>query len=835
LGHRKHGSPGYTIFHIALNKIVFSSDVTFDESELNTRSNKEDHSELDTLHVDAVSRHIEDFKWLEGMAYRDEEQMYITTRVVTQQGFIVTYRALLFNDVVGVEETRPVHAADVEKLTKLYTTYNDLCLSTGDDTAGLHRISRTIDEGGEESTAGPAMVRPMSGSEGNCDESSSRAAEGGPTGAASVETTKQNSSGQPYGRPVPATDVQATPTTEATGEGQPPARSRATSGQRNIEDKPSRARRHRVPLNIGVLGDIEKIYHFSEEAHDFEVQWSDPDLMPNKDTLLYDDIMKTKNPAPWLAAGKAEAEAIIIDNNVFESCELPRNTKPLDTKWVFKRKQDADHSWRHKGRLCVKGFLQRWGVNFYDTFAPTAKWISLRIFLSICACERMFTRQLDVKTAFLYAELKEDVYIKVPKGMSKTDNPFNLSKETLWRCRGPYLKLLKSLYGLKQAPREWYLLLRSFFERQGFTNLKTETCIFVKYVNNHMIIALVFVDDILIACTLTHLLDDLVMKFAKEFKIKDSGEVNLYLSINISIAHRERAAYLDQTDYILAMWTRFQGVESRAVRSPFIENWRIHPDEERDKMTDKDHEYARTFPYRELVGSLLFISMCTRGDIAYHVSYLSRFLELPPKSACLAAKRVLQYLYNTRDRKLILGGVEKPLLTLFCDTDWAACPETRKSVECYMLFMGHGCIMWNSKQQRNVAQSTAEAEYCCLTPGVNMVRWTRNVTYELGRGYRRATAVYTDNTTAQGLVANPIHHSRMKQMHLKYLGLRDISEKHVIVCGRINTKSNPADLGTKPLGGNETESKSSIFFNGLSTLDYELIERPLTEPNDYSV
>jgi hypothetical protein len=227
--------------------------------------------------------------------------------------------------------------------------------------------------------------------------------------------------------------------------------------------------------------------------------------------------------------------------------------------------------------------------------------------------------------------------------------------------------------------------------------------------------------------------------------------------------------------------------------------------------------------------------MCTRGDICFQVHYLSRFLEKPTKSACFAAKRVLQYLYNTRDRKLTLGGISQPLLTLFCDTDWASCVATRKSVEYYLLFLGNGCIMWCSKQQNNIAQSTVEAEYCCLTPGTNMVRWTRGIMYELGLGYKRATTIYTDNTTAQSFVENPVHHSRMKQLHLKFLNMRNQSELGTIVCGRVDTKENPADIGTKALGAIDTEKKSNAFFEGLKTVDYNPVARSLTVDNDYSV
>ena len=140
------------------------------------------------------------------------------------------------------------------------------------------------------------------------------------------------------------------------------------------------------------------------------------------------------------------------------------------------------------------------------------------------------------------------------------------------------------------------------------------------------------------------------------------------------------------------------------------------------------------------MGSLLFIQICTRGDISYNVHYLARFNNSPSKAACLAATRVLQHLYNTRDRKLTLGGTTNPLLTLFCDTDFAACTFTRRSVECFLLYFGLGCIMWQVKRQGSVAQSTGEAEFLALTPGCNMI-WIRTLLKELQLGYTKATAI----------------------------------------------------------------------------------------------
>ena len=284
--------------------------------------------------------------------------------------------------------------------------------------------------------------------------------------------------------------------------------------------------------------------------------------------------------------------------------------------------------------------------------------------------------------------------------------------------------------------------------------------------------------------------------------------------------------------HIEQMWRTFNEQENLRVKTPFVEGWRINLEEEIANETDEDRIYTLSFPYRELIGSLLFIQICTRGDIAYNVHYLARFNSRPVKSACLAATRVLQFLYNTKHRKLTLGGVERPLLTLFCDTDFASCELTRKSVECYHIYMGNGCIMWSAKQQGRVAQSTGEAEFIAMTPGCNMVVWLRTLLSELRLGYTRATSMYTDNETARIVSENPTKHSTMKQIAIKYLMIRHLKSLNIITGGRVATNVNPADLGTKPLGVRELDKKSETFFNGIGDLDYTLVERPMTVISD---
>ena len=140
--------------------------------------------------------------------------------------------------------------------------------------------------------------------------------------------------------------------------------------------------------------------------------------------------------------------------------------------------------------------------------------------------------------------------------------------------------------------------------------------------------------------------------------------------------------------------------------------------------------------------------------------------------------------------------------------------------------------MWQVKQQTRVAQSTGEAEFCAVTPGVNQVVWVRHLLHELELGYSRASAVYTDNDLARSLIENPIHYTRMKQIGVKYFMLTNLRERHVICAGRVPTKLNPADLGTKPLSRSEFEPKADTYFNGIGRLELDPIDRPLTVKTD---
>ena len=844
LGHRPNNSPGYIVHFIEINQVKEVSDVTFDESDLDTSDRSNNQAPTTGLEFSPISRNINDFLWLIGFAYRDEGVFYITTRVVVQHGMIVAYRKTVTPDgKTGVEETRPIHVADVESLVRDYLAENEPSVDLGGLTGVVVINGGCGEPKEEEKSAGPEEGNTPS--EETKSLSNGEVADGRLKGddlASNASKTGRSSSPQKrYNQHLSAKQPQTGTAREgythsATREpidqkqsGSTPLSSASNVGAQEAEAT-TRVRATRVPLNVGVLGDVEKTFFIKDNNIEYIYNVSDVHVTsPN--VLLYNDVVGCADTPAWMEAARDEVNSIVLDNNTWEPAELPAGVTPLTTKWIFKKKK-KEGKVRYKARLCVRGFKQRYGIDYTETYAPTAKWVTLRLFLTICACLGLFTRQLDVKTAFLYAELDEDIYIVTPEGICDKTNPFNLSKEARRLSSGRILRLKKSLYGLKQAPRNWFQTLKQFLLDTGFTSLLTEACIFFKYVDGRIVIIIIFVDDILIGAKSSVDLEELVRLFEERFKISDSGEVNVYLSINITRNLANYSMELDQTEYILQMWNTFKGVENKRITTPFQDNWRIDIEEELENQNDADRAFVAEFPYRELVGSLLFIQICTRGDIAYEVHYLSRFNNRPCKALCLAAKRVLIYLFNTRDRKLTLGGTKLPLLTLFCDTDFAACVDTRKTVECFMVFFGIGCIMWQVKQQSRVAQSTGEAEFCAVTPGVNMIVWIRQLLKELKLGYQRATAVYTDNDVARAMIENPVHYSRMKQISTKYFMLRQVREVNVICAGRIPTDLNPADLGTKPLSYREHCKKARTFFDGLSTLDFDRIPRPLTVAND---
>ena len=205
----------------------------------------------------------------------------------------------------------------------------------------------------------------------------------------------------------------------------------------------------------------------------------------------------------------------MASNRVWDLVELPNGIKAIGCKWVFKTKKDSlGNIERHKVRLVAKGFYQREGIDYTETFSPVSKKDSFRIIMSLVAHFDFDLHQMDVTMTFLNGNLEEEVYTKQPEGFSSNE--------------GEHLvyKLKKSIYGLKQASHQWYLKFHEVIASFGFEENIMDQCIYQKVSGNKICFLVLYVDDILLATNDKGLLYEVKQFLSKNFDMKDMGEAS---------------------------------------------------------------------------------------------------------------------------------------------------------------------------------------------------------------------------------------------------------------------------------------------------------------------
>ena len=243
------------------------------------------------------------------------------------------------------------------------------------------------------------------------------------------------------------------------------------------------------------------------------------------DPVTFLDAVHSPQYDKWNIAMKEEMLSM-ANNGVWDLVELPENFKPIGCKWVFKTKKDAKAKIeRFKSRLVAKGYTQKEGVDYTETFSPVSSKDSFRIIMALTTHFNLELHQMDVKTTFLNGDLYEEVYMKQLEGFV-VDGKENMV------CR-----LQKSIYGLKQASRQWYLKFHDVVTSLGFEENTVDSCIYLKVSGRKFIFLILYVDDILLASNDLGLLMDVKRMLSQNFDMKDLGEANFVLGIEI---HRDR-------------------------------------------------------------------------------------------------------------------------------------------------------------------------------------------------------------------------------------------------------------------------------------------------------
>src|ERR671929_620035 len=477
-----------------------------------------------------------------------------------------------------------------------------------------------------------------------------------------------------------------------------------------------------------------------------------------------------------------------LQNGTWTLVELPPGKKAIGSKWVFKVKHNADGSIeRFKARLVAKGFSQRPGQDYFETFASTMRHATIRTVLALAAIEDLELRSIDISHAFTNSDIDTEIYISQPEGFEQNGPKYV--------CR-----LNKSLYGLKQSPRLWGEKLAEVLYTMGFKKTYSDASLYIYDRDGIKVIVPVFVDDITLASKSVETLDSLVADMSKHFKLRDLGQTSFLLGVGITRDRPNRKIHLSQKQYIVNKLEEFGMAECKPVGTPMLPGLKLSV-EQSPKTPEKKAEMS-SIPYINAVGSLMYLAIMTRPDIAYATSVLARFNSNPGMAHWKAVKHVFRYLKGTMDMKLEYGpnaelGQER--FITYCDADHGGDRDRGKSTSGYMIKVGSGVVAWSSKLQPNVALSTTEAEFVAGVAAGKEICWMQQLFGELGYKTAAPSTLFIDNQSAMSVAKNPEHYGRMKHLDLAYFWLRDKVEERKIQVVHMRTDEMPADLLTKAL------------------------------------
>lgn len=274
----------------------------------------------------------------------------------------------------------------------------------------------------------------------------------------------------------------------------------------------------------------------------------------------------------------------------------------------------------------------------------------------------------------------------------------------------------------------------------------------------------------------------------------DFGECSKVLGIRIT---RDKAAgtlRMDQEEYIKGIMDRFGMEKCKVSPTPLCPRSKLSV----NQGPSDDNERARmaAMPYREAIGSLMYLMVSTRPDLAQAVGILSRFLNDPGEAHWVEVKRVFRYLQGTRDLGLVYSMGQGVILEGYTDSDWAGDVDDRRSTSAYVMLLGKGAVSWKSKRMSSVALSSTEAEYMASTEASKEVLWIKDFLWELGM-QQGTVIVYTDNQSSIKVMRNPVGHSRMKHIELQAYFVRDLIVRKQLEFVYCSTEEQVADSLTK--------------------------------------
>ncbi|GJX12361.1 ribonuclease H-like domain-containing protein [Tanacetum coccineum] len=479
----------------------------------------------------------------------------------------------------------------------------------------------------------------------------------------------------------------------------------------------------------------------------------------------------------WVQAMQEELLQFKLQQ-VWVLVDLPHGMKVIGTKWVYRNKRDERGVVvRNKARLVAQGYKQEEGIDYDEVFSPVARIEAIRLFLAFASFLGFIVYQMDVKSAFLYGTIDEEVYVSQPPGFVDPDHPHKV------------YKVVKALYGLHQAPRAWYATLLTFLEKHGYKRGTINKTLFIKRDKKDIMLVQVYVDDIIFGTTKKSWCDDFEALMKSRFQMSSMGELTFFLGLQVK--QNKEGIFISQDKYVAEILKKFDLVSVKTAITPMETKMALTKDEE---AVDVD-----VHSYRSMIGSLMYLT-ASRPDIMFAVCTCSHFQVTPKVSHLKAVKRIFKYLKGKPNLGLWYPRESLFHLEAFSDSDYGGPNLDRKSTTGGCQFFGRRLISWQCKKQTIVATFTTEAEYVAAANYCGQVLWIQNQLLDYGFNFMNTT-IHIDNESTICIVKNPVYHSKTKHIEIRHHFIRDCYEKKLIRVEKIHTDLNVADLLTKPFDG----------------------------------
>jgi hypothetical protein len=357
--------------------------------------------------------------------------------------------------------------------------------------------------------------------------------------------------------------------------------------------------------------------------------------------------------AEWKHVCQEQLEAL-RRHNVFELVDKPNGKRIVKNRWVFNVKPDGCK----RVQLVMCGFSQIEGVDFDQVFSPIVCYETVCLICALATLEKWHMSALDVCNAYLYGKLSEEIYIEQPEGYKAPGKEHKV------------LRLHKVLYSLKQADLIWWRMLDRSMKNLGFHQLVSDAGLFIKYDNGKRIVVVVYINDALFCGPNKAKVFKAKQDFMSKWECQDLNDATDFLCMQIT--RKGNKLSLDQVNYLNKILDRFGMVNSKPARTPLPEGYQLLANTEPADSTLQSQ-------FQQVIGSLLYIMLSIRPDIAFAVTKLAQQSANPTKDHLSKAKHILAYLNSTRNYMLDYDGKSGLGLVAFVDLDWESDPNTQQS------------------------------------------------------------------------------------------------------------------------------------------------------------